>query len=145
MLDPEKQASGVPMDAYSDRPPSRSAFYAVSARLKHFFPLTKPRVDGTVTPTIVTTSPTSDSLDSLVPRERGSESTDITDASARTSASTRETGGVMGAHNASQTHFHVVSSSAVAAAIAVNRIHFDDTISIRSSYERSSSRAENVP
>ena len=59
---------------------------------------------------------------------------DNAQSSARTSTSANNLSTTTSSVNdASQTHFHVVASSTVAAAIGSNHIHFDDTISIRSS------------
>lgn len=132
-----------------------SPFYSVSARLKHFFPLTKSysasgvlssSSSPSIPPTIVTTSPTTPTIPSVRndPRppttERlSSSSMENNGNSSRSSASSGRTSSTSAIANASQTHFHVVASSTVAAAIGSNHIHFvDDTISARSSDERSS-------
>lgn len=133
-----------------------SPLYSVSARLKHFFPLVKSRSSSSIhpPPAIVTTAPTAPPDASLLSNlgnnarlsssslENGDNAPSST-SSARTSASVN----LMNLANMSQTHLHVVTSSAVAAAIGSgNRIHLEDNISIRLSDEgpmdRNSSNAQ---
>jgi hypothetical protein len=143
MLDDEKHSSPTDADLFSPTPaPSRlSPLYSVSTRLKHLFPI-KPRTATPSPPTIVTTSPTTPSLDSLAlvapSANRPSSSTADSSGNAHSTTSSARTSTSATMNPGNQTHFHVVNSSTLAAAIAVNRIHFDDNVSIRSSDERTS-------
>ena len=166
MLDDEEKQedpSSAPAEVIPlTSPPSPSAhprltpLYSVTTRLKHFFPLVKSRSASPLVPAqqhpppaIITTSPTSPppavrtSGGNASGTERLStsslENAPDSASSARTSTSANGLFMLGSGGNASQTRLHVVTSGAVAAAVGAgsNHIHFDDTISIRTSDERS--------
>ena len=122
--------------------------YSVTTRLKHFFPLVKSRSSSPLVPVrpqppaIITTSPTSppplhSGMADVSGGERLSSSSLENAPDSGSSARTSGSGNgmfMLGGGNASRTGLHVVTSGAVAAAVAVggnNHIHFDDTISLR--------------
>jgi hypothetical protein len=148
MLDTHEKQALPPSPTDNDPPQSihPPPLCPASSRLKHFFPLVKSRsssgLSSPVLPTIVTTSPTTPSdpfiRNDVVMTERLSSSSvennmQSSGSSARTSSSI--TGNLTAP---SQTHLHVITSSAVAAAIATNHIHFDHVISARTSDEQTS-------
>ena len=167
MLDDEEKQqdpSSTPAEAVllTSPHPRHTPLSSVTTRLKHFFPLVKSRSASPLVaapkqhhdppPAIITTSPTSPSPPvrtsggnaSGTERLSSSSLDNAPDSASSARTSTSANGGLFmlgngSGGNTSQTRLHVVTSGAVAAAVGVgsNRIHFDDTISIRTSDERS--------
>src|SRR5277367_5598428 len=134
--------------------PRLTPLYSVTTRLKHFFPLVKSRSASPLIPAaqqqhpppaIITTSPTSPpplriSGGNASGTERLSSSSldNAPDSASSGRTSTSANGLFMlgnGGGDASQTRLQIVTSGVVAAAVGAgsNHIHFEDTMSIRTS------------
>jgi len=138
-------------------PPSR-----LTRLRKHFFPLVKSRSSTnltatvhTPTPAIITTSPTipvelsSASNDphptsnSTDPGRLSSSSIENAEIALSSGSSDRSSHSAHRPHNSStsnRTHLHMLTSATLAASIGINRIHFDDNLSLRASEERISAQ-----
>lgn len=150
----------LPLDPHLPLPPPPTS--RLTRLRKHFFPLVKSRSStnltatvNTPTPAIITTSPTipvelsSASNDlhptstSTDPGRLSSSSIENAEIAVSSGSSDRSSHSAPRAHNSStsnRTHLHMLTSATLAASIGINRIHFDDNLSIRASEERISSQ-----